>query len=171
MPYSVSIPNIRRSTRPTYVASAAGVTARCRQASCGPRPAGEPLADIQAFLEPDIGGSTQLAQTRRWLTSGGNNSEAVAKDSLKSAPGVSNSGWVHLRRLGGALGAVTASADGRRAELPRPVAPVTGRMRYPPYRPDAAPGREDQAVTHAPVAPSPGERHSGGGGTSRIVRA
>ena len=34
----------------------------------------------------------------------------------------------------------------RRAELPRPAAPVTGRMRCPPYLLDAAPGDQDQAV-------------------------
>jgi len=45
----------------------------------------------------------------------------------------------------------------RRAELPRPVAPVTGRMRYPPYLPGAAPGREDQAVSLARSASLPGK--------------
>ena len=49
MPYCVSTPNIRRSTRPTYVSSAAEVMTRCPQARCGPRPAGEPLADIEAL--------------------------------------------------------------------------------------------------------------------------
>ena len=43
----------------------------------------------------------------------------------------------------------------RRAELPRAAAPVTGRMRCPPYRPGAAPVREGQAVSPARVAPSP----------------
>jgi hypothetical protein len=51
----------------------------------------------------------------------------------------------------------------RRAELPRPVARVTGRVRCPPYHPAAAPVREDQAVRHAPDATSPEKRHRGGG--------
>ena len=60
----------------------------------------------------------------------------------------------------------------RRAELPRPAAPVTGRMRYPPYRPGAAPGGQDQAVSLARAAPSPGRSRSRSrGGTPRIVRA
>ena len=45
----------------------------------------------------------------------------------------------------------------RRAELPRPVAPVTGRMRCPPYLPGAARGREAQAVRLTRDAPPPGE--------------
>ena len=57
----------------------------------------------------------------------------------------------------------------RRAELPRPAAPVTGRMRCPPYRPGATTVREDQAVSLARVAPTP-EGHSDGDGTPRIVR-
>jgi hypothetical protein len=58
----------------------------------------------------------------------------------------------------------------RRAELPRPAAPVADRMRYRPYLPGAAPGSQDQAVSLARVAPSPGRSRSGGG-TPRIVRA
>ena len=73
------------------------------------------------------------------------------------------------RRCGSFRRALRAEAL-RRAELPRPVAPVTGRMRYPPYLPGAAPVREDQAVRRAPDARRR-ESHSSGGGTPRIVRA
>jgi len=84
-------------------------------------------------------------------------------------------GWgqgraAHRGRGGSFRRALRAGAL-RRAELPRPVAPVTGRMRRPPYLPGAATVREDQAVRHAPAAALPRERHSGGGGTPRIVRA
>ena len=41
----------------------------------------------------------------------------------------------------------------RRDELPRTAAPVTGRSRSPPSRPDAAPHEQGQAVTLAPSAP------------------
>jgi hypothetical protein len=43
----------------------------------------------------------------------------------------------------------------RRAELPRPAAPVTGRVRYPPYRSGAAPISGDQTVRHARAKQSP----------------
>ena len=46
----------------------------------------------------------------------------------------------------------------RRAELPRPVVPVTGRVRYPPYLPGAAPASRSQAVSLAPDAPIAGKR-------------
>jgi hypothetical protein len=61
----------------------------------------------------------------------------------------------HRRRCGSFRRALRAGAL-RRAELPRPVAPVAGRVQCPPYHPGAAPVREDQAVKHAGVAPTPG---------------
>jgi len=41
------------------------------------------------------------------------------------------------------------------------VAPVTGRIRYPPYLPGTA-RREDQAVSLARVAPTPGKSQAPG---------
>jgi hypothetical protein len=49
-----------------------------------------------------------------------------------------------------------------RAELPRPVASVTDRVQCPPYLPDAAPGREDQAVSLTRIAPTPGRSQAPG---------
>ena len=73
------------------------------------------------------------------------------------------------RRCGSFRRALRAEAV-RRAELPRPAARVTGRLRCPPYLPVPRPAARTRP-SDAPVALSPGECHSGGGGTPRIVRA
>jgi len=53
-PYSVSTPNIRRSTRPTYVPPAAGSRPGARQARCGPRPIGVPLCPVTDISARDV---------------------------------------------------------------------------------------------------------------------
>ena len=74
-------------------------------------------------------------------------------------PAVGGRGQSRGRAVGGAAAFVApfGRKPYRRAELPRPAAPVTGRMRYPPYLPGAAPDREDQAVRLARVAPVAGK--------------
>ena len=61
-------------------------------------------------------------------------------------------GRAERRRRGGSFRRALRAEALRRAELPRPVAPVTGRMRRSPYQPAAAPVHEDLAVRHAKVA-------------------
>ncbi len=58
----------------------------------------------------------------------------------------------------------------RRAELPRPVAPVTGRLRYPPYHPGPRPAAmtRPSGTRRSAVAGRTSQRR---GGTPRIVRA
>jgi hypothetical protein len=73
--------------------------------------------------------------------------------------------------LGGAAAFVTpfGRKPTGRAELPRPAAPVTGRLRSPPHRPDAVPVGEDQADGPRELRRCRKSR-SNGDGTPRIVR-
>ena len=59
--------------------------------------------------------------------------------------------------VGGAAAFVTpfGRKPARRAELPHPAAPVTDRLRCPPYQPVGAPVHEDQADGPTRAAQSP----------------
>jgi len=72
---------------------------------------------------------------------------------------------------GGSFRRVLRTQALRRGELPRTAAPVTGRLRSPPY-PAAAPASTTARPSPSRrVRQSPGERHSKRGGTPRIIRA